>query len=125
MNGHKLAIGSATVGAIVLIAGMLFGWKYSLRDLLGVDRTAREAAIALWTFLLPAWFLFEEWWAPSDDKPAELAKFRKNQQYARYGWTVVGAVVAILIGLTAPDVQRPNGISGNKGPTPPISSQAR
>ena len=122
MNSHKWAIACATLGAVLLIIGMLFGWKYSLKDLLGVDRTARDAAIALWAFLLPAWFTFEEWWAPQD--AGELANFRRGQQYARYGRTIAGGVVAILIGIGAPDIHRTD-TGSNKSTAPPVSSQPR
>lgn len=120
MNSHKWAIVLATLGAILLLVGILFGWRYSLKDLLGIDRTVRDAAIALWAFLLPAWFTFEEWWAPQD--ATQLATFRKNQQYARYGWTAAGGVIAILIGLGAPETQRTD-VGPNKNAAPPVSPQ--
>jgi hypothetical protein len=94
------AICAATV-AILLLASMLFGHNLKLEAIIGVKRTARDIAIALWAFLLPAWFTLEEmWFAPKDAE--KLAAFREAQQKARFTWVVASGAVAILIGTTAP-----------------------
>ena len=98
--GQWIAIWSAVALALVLVAGMLFGYQYSLQRLFGIDRYVRDVCIALWAFLLPAWFTLEEaWFAPKD--PDALARFREQQQKARMLWVVVGGAVAVIIGSTA------------------------
>src|SRR4051812_21508421 len=89
----------AAATAFALIAAMLFGHHFNLEPWIGVNRTARDVAIALWAFLLPAWFTLEEmWFAPKD--ATKLEGFRETQRKARYTWVVLGGAVAIIIGTT-------------------------
>jgi formate-dependent nitrite reductase cytochrome c552 subunit len=70
-------------------------------DAIGIHRSLRDVAIALWSFLLPSWFTVEEaWFAPKDG--AELNDFRELQRKARLTWTIAAGAVGILIGATAP-----------------------
>ena len=64
--GHMAAAGAATVAAAAVLAAMIFGWNYYL-DAIGIHRSLRDVAIALWSFLLPSWFTVEEaWFAPKN-----------------------------------------------------------
>jgi hypothetical protein len=114
--GHIAAVLGATVAAIALFSAMIFGWNYYL-DSIGIHRSLRDVAIALWAFLLPSWFTVEEaWFSPKD--PAKLDDFRELQRKARLTWTIVAGAVGIIIGVTAP--------SGGPSPAhttnnPPIS----
>jgi hypothetical protein len=105
-RGHKMTVGhlaavlGATVAAVALFGAMLFGWNYYL-DAIGIHRSLRDVAIALWAFLLPSWFTVEEaWFAPKD--PTKLDDFRELQRKARLTWTIVAGAVGIIIGVTAP-----------------------
>jgi hypothetical protein len=107
--GHLAAVLAASVGAVAVFAAMIFGWNYYL-DALGIHRTLRDVAIALYAFLLPSWFTVEEaWFAPKD--PVKLESFRELQRKARLTWTIVAGAISIVIGIT-----------GSSGPGP--SSQA-
>jgi hypothetical protein len=105
MRTHQIAVAIAIIGAVLLLACILFGWNVSLKEYVGVDRNLRDISLALWSFLLPAWFTLEEWWAPNDQ--VTLERFRKNQQHARYFWTVIGGAIAIIIGTAAPIAPSP------------------
>jgi len=59
--GHIAAVLAATIAAAAVLAGMIFGWNIYL-DTIGVHRSVRDVAIALWSFLLPPWFTVEEAW---------------------------------------------------------------
>lgn len=59
-RAHQITIFAAIAGALLLLAGMLLGHDVSLKDAVGVNRSVRDVAIALWAFLLPAWFTLEE-----------------------------------------------------------------
>ena len=104
-RAHRAAIILAIAGAFCLLLAMLFG-NYSLADTpVHVPRTVRETAVALWSFLMPAWFTVEEaWFTPKADDPAAVEAFREGQRKARLTWLVVGGAVGIVIGLTAPKV---------------------
>ena len=98
--GHIAAAAAATVAAAAILAAMIFGWNYYL-DAIGIHRSLRDVAIALWSFLLPSWFTVEEaWFAPKDG--AELNDFRELQRKARLTWTIADGAVGILFGATAP-----------------------
>ena len=76
-------------------------WLEYYLDAIGIHRSLRDVAIALWSFLLPSWFTVEEaWFAPKDG--AELNDFRELQRKARLTWTIADGAVGILIGATAP-----------------------
>jgi hypothetical protein len=112
--GHIAAVLGATVAAIALFGAMIFGWNYYL-DAIGIYRSLRDVAIALWAFLLPSWFTVEEaWFSPKD--PAELDDFRDLQRKARLTWTIVAGAVGIIIGVTAP--------SGSSAPAHTTNNQA-
>jgi len=98
--GHIAAAAAATVAAAAILAAMIFGWNYYL-DAIGIHRSLRDVAIALWSFLLPSWFTVEEaWFSPKD--AAKLDDFRELQRKARLTWTIADGAVGILIGATAP-----------------------
>ena len=59
--GHIAAVLAATIAAAAVLAGLIFGWNIYL-DTIGVHRSVRDVAIALWSFLLPPWFTVEEAW---------------------------------------------------------------
>ena len=103
-RAHKLAAGVATIGALLLIAGMLFGNR-PVPDFIGGHGTVRSLAIALWAFALPWWFEIEEWFVPEDD--ARRKRFERAQKYARRLWIGIGAMVAIIIGVSAPQYKSP------------------
>jgi hypothetical protein len=75
---------------------MLFGTS-SVEPYIGVDRTLRQIATALWIFLVPAWFSLEaEVWEPENE--AQRVQFLMGQRTALHFWTVVGGALAIIIG---------------------------
>jgi hypothetical protein len=101
-KAHNAAVWGAGLGAIGLLAAILFGWKYQLDGIIGVPRNLWDVVVALWAFLLPAWFTLEEtWFAPTSEK--DLVSFREGQRKARLTWLIVGGAVGIVIGLTAPN----------------------
>jgi len=96
--GHLAAVLTASVAAVALFAAMILGWNYYL-DAIGIHRTLRDVAIALYAFLLPSWFTVEEaWFSPKD--PAKLESFRELQRKARLTWTIVAGAISIVIGIT-------------------------
>ena len=96
--GHLAAVLAATVAAMALFASMIFGWNYYL-DVVGIHRTLRDVAIALYAFLLPSWFTVEEaWFSPKD--ATKLENFRELQRKARLTWTIVAGAISIVIGIT-------------------------
>jgi hypothetical protein len=103
-------------GRMLSHLGNAFGTK-PLNDYvegMGVERTLRDTAIALWAFLLPAWFIIEEaWFAPTD--PTKQERFRRRQRNARMTSVAVAGAVSILIGASAPKTN----------PTTPPSVQTR
>jgi hypothetical protein len=100
---HLAAIAAACIAAIAVLCSMLFGWNVYL-DFIGIHRTLRDVAVALWAFLLPAWFTVEEaWFTPKD--PALLNAFRERQSNARLTWTVAAGAVSVIIGMSAPSTQ--------------------
>ncbi|MBP2302699.1 hypothetical protein [Azospirillum picis] len=102
---HIFAIVLAILCAIALLVGMLFGHQVTLERQLGLPRSLRDISVALWAFLLPAWFMLEDvWFAPDGSDPAKIRRFRDAQQKARLTWVVVGGAVGIVIGLTAPNL---------------------
>jgi hypothetical protein len=97
--GHIAAVLAATAAAVAVLAGMILGWNIYL-DAIGVHRSVRDVAIALWSFLLPSWFTVEEaWFTPND--ATKLNDFRELQRKARLTWTIAAGAVGILIGVTA------------------------
>jgi hypothetical protein len=99
---HLVAAALAVVVALLLIAGMLLGGMRSLPDVFTVHKSIRDIAVALWAFLLPAWFMLEEvWFGPPASEPERLARFRAGQRKAQQTWVIVGGAVAIIIGLSA------------------------
>ena len=112
---HVAAIASAIMIGLLLLAGMVFG-NHPMPPLFGArNQSIREVCIALWVFLLPSWFLLEEYWAPDADP--ELKRFRKGQQFARVFWTIASGSVAIIIGHTPSAVGVGPADSRQKPPT--------
>ncbi|MFC7477958.1 hypothetical protein ACFQS7_26665 [Dankookia sp. GCM10030260] len=102
---HKAVFWLSIIGALAILAAMLFGARTSLESTLDINRTLRDVAIALWAFALPAFFVLEETlFAPRD--PVKLAIFMEDQRKARAVWLFVGGLVAVMIGATAPDANR-------------------
>jgi hypothetical protein len=102
--GHIAAAFGASVAAIALFVAMIFGWNRYL-DAIGIHRSLRDVAIALWSFLLPSWFTVEEaWFSPKD--PTKRDDFRERQRKAQLTWTIVAGAVGIIIGVTAPSAHR-------------------
>jgi hypothetical protein len=100
---HQVVRLGAIAGAAALLWAMLFGGGHSLEESLHVDRNLRDIAIALWAFLLPAWFTIEElWFSPAANDKGVLEKFRADQNKARQTLVIVAGAVAIIIGATAP-----------------------
>jgi hypothetical protein len=96
--GHLAAVLAASVAAVALFGAMILGWNYYL-DVIGIHRTLRDVAIALYAFLLPSWFTVEEaWFSPKD--PTKLDSFRELQRKARLTWTIVAGAISIIIGIT-------------------------
>ena len=111
---HLLAISAACIAALAVLASMLFGWKIYL-NFIGIHRTLRDVAVALWAFLLPAWFTVEEaWFTPKD--PVLLDVFRERQSKARLTWTVAAGAVSVIIGMSAPSTQPASAASGLAAP---------
>lgn len=102
---HIWTIVGAGLVALLLLAAMLLGGTFSLADSVGIDRSLRDVAVALWAFLLPAWFTLEEaWFAPPSSQEQKLAAFHRTQRAGRITWTTVSGAVAIVIGSSAPAV---------------------
>src|SRR5437868_7711213 len=98
---------------------MIFGWNIYL-DAIGVHRSMRDVAIALWSFLLPSWFTVEEaWFTPND--ATKLNDFRELQRKARLTWTIAAGAVGILIGVTA----QSSDSSGHTTNNLPISAHSK
>ncbi len=117
--GHLAAVLAAGIAAVALFAAMILGWNYYL-DVIGIHRTLRDVAIALYAFLLPSWFTVEEaWFSPKD--PTKLESFRELQRKARLTWTIAAGAISIIIGIT--------GSSGGPYPahtiSPPMSAPSK
>src|SRR5215469_14537529 len=111
---HLVAIVAACTAAIAVLGSMLFGWNVYL-DSVGIHRTLRDVAVALWAFLLPAWFTVEEaWFTPKD--PDLLDVFRERQSKARLTWTITAGAVSVIIGMSAPSTQPAPAASGSAAP---------
>jgi hypothetical protein len=112
--GHLDTVIAATVAAVALFAAMIFGWDHYL-DAIGIHRSLRDVAIALWAFLLPSWFTVEEvWFAPKD--PVKLDEFRELQRKARLTWTVVAGAVSIIISITGSSGDSSRAHTANNAP---------
>jgi hypothetical protein len=120
---HIAAATLAGVAALVLLASMIFGWNYYL-DYIGVHRTLRDVAVALWAFLLPAWFTVEETWFSPVNDATQLNIFRERQQKARLTWTIVAGAVSVLIGATAPSSQAASSSAPASGSAAPAHAGA-
>jgi hypothetical protein len=117
---HIAAVLAATVAAAAVLAGMILGWNIYL-DAIGVHRSMRDVAIALWSFLLPSWFTVEEaWFAPKD--ATKLEDFRELQRKARLTWTIAAGAIAIIIGATA---QSTDSSRAHNADNPPISAPSK
>ena len=115
--GHIAAVLAATIAAAAVLAGLIFGWNIYL-DTIGVHRSVRDVAIALWSFLLPSWFTVEEaWFSPKD--AAKLDDFRELQRKARLTWTIAAGAIAIIIGATAQSTDSSRAHTTNN---PPVSA---
>jgi hypothetical protein len=115
--GHIAAVLAATIAAAAVLAGMIFGWNIYL-DTIGVHRSVRDVAIALWSFLLPSWFTVEEaWFSPKD--ATKLDDFRELQRKARLTWTIAAGAIAIIIGATAQSTDSSRAHTTNN---PPVSA---
>ena len=99
-NSHVAAIIGAVLGALLLLAGMLFGSSPLSHYGVASELTIQQACLALWSVVVPAWFIVEEHWSPSD--PVQQAAFRRSQATAKYGWLVAGFCVALIIGQSMP-----------------------
>ena len=111
---HLLAIAAACIAALAVLGSMLLGWNVYL-DAIGIHRTLRDVGVALWAFLLPAWFTVEEaWFTPKD--PDLLDVFRERQSKARLTWTVAAGAVSVIIGMSAPSTQPAPPASGSAAP---------
>jgi hypothetical protein len=118
--GHLAAVLAASVAAVGLFAAMILGWNYYL-DAIGIHRTLRDVAIALYAFLLPSWFTVEEaWFSPKD--PARLESFRELQRKARLTWTIAAGAISIVIGITGSSGPSPQAHTTNN---PPVSVPSR
>jgi hypothetical protein len=119
---HLMAIAAACIAALTILGSMLFGWRVYLDDI-GIHRTLRDVSVALWAFLLPAWFTVEEaWFSPKD--PTLLTIFRDRQSKARLTWTVVAGAVSVIIGMTAPSGQTAPSSTPASGSAAPATAGA-
>jgi hypothetical protein len=111
---HLLAGAAACIAALAILCSMLFGWNVYL-DAIGIHRTLRDVGVALWAFLLPAWFTVEEaWFTPKDPKLLDF--FRERQSNARLTWTVAAGAVSVIIGMSAPSTQPATPASSSTAP---------
>ncbi len=96
---HKRACIVAALFAIAAIIAMLFGSNIP-GTWISSKQSFREIAIAAWGVGLPGWFLFEDKWISSKyrNDAARLDAFRNGQEIARVGWSVVGIIIATIIG---------------------------
>lgn len=115
---HKLAMAAASVVALLLLAGIVFGGETELSSI-GSTNTLRQSCLAIWAIVVPAWFVFEELWLPED--PVELKNFRRGQKYAHFAWMVAGLVVAAFIGIAPQSeeaLQVPPAVNSQPASTP-------
>src|SRR4051794_29277497 len=78
-SDHTWAAIGATVGAYLLLLGMLIGRGVSITDINNVS-DLRTICIAMWTFLVPVWFTVESMvWGPSADDTEGLTRFYHGQ----------------------------------------------
>ncbi|MDX3899365.1 MAG: hypothetical protein QHC40_02450 [Sphingobium sp.] len=104
-GAHLPSIWAAIALAVILLIAILLGSGEPFPAGIGGKRSVRDVALALWTFLVPAWFMIEElWFSPPKSDPAAIERFLVAQHKARVTWTVIGGAVAIMIGVTAPDL---------------------
>lgn len=102
MRLHSIAIAAVNVLAFLLILGMLLGGEVLMPEQFHIDRTVRDLSIALWTFIIPAWFSLETaTFSPRTGGAAAKAKFYDNQRVGQIWATFVGTVVAIILGLSS------------------------
>jgi hypothetical protein len=100
---HHAAVAAAILVALVIFYFMIFGSNIRLTRIAN-SRSARDVAIALWAFLLPAWFTIEDQVFGPPPGDTKYVEFHKGQEVARYLWTVVAGVIAIIIGASAPSL---------------------
>lgn len=98
---HRPVVIAANLIALGLLLAALFGHKILLDDYIGIHKSLREVAVALWALLVPGWFTIEERWAPPSSDQSALEAFRTAQQTGRTIWSVVGAAVFTVV-LAAP-----------------------
>ena len=102
MRLHHIAIAAVNLVAVLLILGMLMGAEIKMPEILHVDRTIRDLCIALWSFVIPAWFVLETaTFCPRTDDLAAKTQFYENQRVGQMWATFVGTVVAIILGLSS------------------------
>lgn len=112
---HVAAIAAACAAALAVLGSMLFGWRVYL-DVIGIHRSLRDVGVALWAFLLPAWFTVEEAWFSPTNNPALLVVFRDRQSKARLTWTLAAGAVSVIIGMTSPSSPTAPPESGSTAP---------
>lgn len=97
LPSHQTAVTIASALAVVTLVGMLVG-RPALPSFINPNLSYREASFIAWTIGMPAWFVIESWWEPTDVEA--LAKFRKDQEMAKYLWLVLGSIAAAIVGAT-------------------------
>jgi hypothetical protein len=93
---HRVAAYAATLGALALLAGALWGGNDHF-TVFGLDRTVRQVLVGLYSFLLPIWFALEQaCWEPDKNDP-NCGRFRRGQRIFRIIWIVIGGGVGIIV----------------------------
>jgi hypothetical protein len=99
---HWLAATLSTIVGFALLAGILLGNGKRLPLEINTTQDIRTICLAVWSFLIPAWFSLEDkiWTPPAGS--AEEARYKRIQEGARYGWTIAAALVCLVVGATPP-----------------------
>jgi hypothetical protein len=120
-TAHRVVAVVSIFLALGALGCILFGWAVSMRDYLGIDKSLRDVAVAVWAFALPAFFVVEETWFLPKVPPhtqQDVAQFYEDQKKARFTWLAIGGIVSVLIGLTAPTFPP----AGSSPSTPPAAT---
>jgi len=112
---HWVYVAGAIIIEVTLNVGILFGAEARFPKSMNIKQSVRDVCIALWAFLVPAWFQFETFiFAPTDKRSDAYAAFAHGQQSGQLVAAIIGGVVAIMIGATAPKVEDLRRITGKQ-----------
>ena len=99
--GHKWAVAGAVLVEVLLLVGILFGFKAHPTGI-GVDsKTIREVCLAIWVVAVPAWFTTESVaFSPDPSDAKRVAEFARGQKVGQAIAALLGLVITTAIGLS-------------------------